>query len=140
VSVARGLRSGYYHENDQLSACATLTKCCVRVEDVRSLIPEFDRTFTTLTEGRAGPALFEVPVDVQRAAHPEAAFPSLPAAPAPLVPAQKEIEALADLLVSWRKPLLLAGGGGVSAGAAPLLLQLAERLGAPVFHTLNGKS
>src|SRR3954466_14554001 len=25
-SSARGLRSGYYHENDQLSACATLTK------------------------------------------------------------------------------------------------------------------
>src|SRR5262245_52942395 len=25
-SAARGLRSGYYHENDQASACATLTK------------------------------------------------------------------------------------------------------------------
>jgi acetolactate synthase-1/2/3 large subunit len=34
----------------------------------------------------------------------------------------------------------LAGGGVVSANAGGHLVQLAERLGAPVFHTLNGKS
>src|SRR5262249_49237739 len=39
-----------------------------------------------------------------------------------------------------RKPLLMAGGGVVSAGASAELAELAERLGAPVFHTLMGKS
>ncbi len=39
----------------------------------------------------------------------------------------------------WKKPLLLAGGGVLSANASPLLVQLAERLGAPVFHTAMGK-
>src|SRR5205807_1585182 len=36
--------------------------------------------------------------------------------------------------------LILAGGGAVSAGAGPVLVRLAERLGAPVHHTANGKT
>jgi acetolactate synthase-1/2/3 large subunit len=46
---------------------------------------------------------------------------------------------LADLLSGWKKPLILAGGGVVTAGAETLLQQVAERLGAPVFHTGMGK-
>jgi thiamine pyrophosphate-dependent acetolactate synthase large subunit-like protein len=140
ATAGRGLRSGYYHENDQQSACLTITKWRARVEDVRDIVPECDRTFAALTERRPGPALFEVPVDVFRAEHPDRPFMPLPAASLPLTPSPKEIEALAALVAGWRKPLLLAGGGVLSAGAEPWLLQLAERIGAPVFHTLNGKS
>jgi acetolactate synthase-1/2/3 large subunit len=140
AAAGRGLRSGYYHENDQLSACATITKYRVRVEDVHAIIPEFDRAFTALVEGRPGPVLFEVPVDVLRAELPHPSFPPLPAASAPLRPASKDIEKLAELVAGWRKPLLLVGGGVICSGAEPWLLQLAVRIGAPVFHTLNGKS
>ena len=49
------------------------------------------------------------------------------------------MEALARLVAGWRRPLLLAGGGVVSAGAEEALRQVAERLGAPVFHTAMGK-
>src|SRR5262249_4028648 len=54
-TAARGVRSGYYHENDQLSACATFTKHRARVEEVQSLLPEFDRAFAALTDQRPGP-------------------------------------------------------------------------------------
>lgn len=140
ATPGRGLRSGYYHENDQLSVCSTITKWRSRVEDVRAIDPEIDRAFAALTERRPGPALFEVPVDVLRAELPHRASLPVPAALPPLAPAPKEMEALAALVSGWRKPLLLAGGGVLSAGAEPWLLQLAERIGAPVFHTLNGKS
>src|SRR5437762_11649714 len=36
--VAAGLRSGYYHENEQLAAAATLTKWRARVDDGRGLV------------------------------------------------------------------------------------------------------
>ena len=49
------------------------------------------------------------------------------------------MEALARLVAEWRRPLILAGGGVVSAGAEPALRQVAERLGAPVVHTAMGK-
>jgi acetolactate synthase-1/2/3 large subunit len=136
---ARGPRSGYYHENDQRAACSHFTKGQVGITDVQALLPELDRAWVTLTEGRPGPVLFDVPGDVLRADAPGGTFPPPPAAPAPLAPRPQEIEALAQLIAGWRRPLLLAGGGVLTAGAEADLVQLAERLGAPVFHTLMGK-
>src|SRR5260370_11961981 len=93
ATTGRGLRSGYYHENDQLSACATITKWRAHVKDVRDIVPEFDRAFAALTERRPGPALFEGPVDILRAEHPNQATP-LPAATVPLTPTPKDLETL----------------------------------------------
>jgi acetolactate synthase-1/2/3 large subunit len=43
------------------------------------------------------------------------------------------------MIAGWKRPLLLAGGGVVSAHCESQLSQLAERLGSPVFHTAMGK-
>jgi acetolactate synthase-1/2/3 large subunit len=136
----RGLRSGYYHENDQLTACATMTKWAVRAEDVADVVPALDRAFAALMEGRPGPVLFEVPLDVLRAEMPPGAWPPLPEAAAPPSPSRADVANLAKAIKGWSRPLLLAGGGAVSAGAGAALMQLAERLSAPVFHTAMGKS
>jgi acetolactate synthase-1/2/3 large subunit len=134
-----GPRSGYYHENDQLSAVATFTKHRCRVERPQDVVTHLDRAWCEMTTGRPGPVLLEVPVDVQRAEHPADPFPPIPDAPVPLSPRPGDIAALADLLGRWKKPLILAGGGVISAGAESLLVRVAERLGAPMFHTGMGK-
>src|SRR5438270_11778455 len=79
--AGRGLRSGYYHENDQLSACATLTKCRLRAEDVAEVVPLLDRACTALTTGRPGPVLIELPLDVLRGEAAAEPWPALPPAP-----------------------------------------------------------
>src|SRR5262249_32175382 len=120
-TAGAGLRSGFYHENDQQSACATLTTERARVERVGDLVPELDRCFTALTGGRPGPILFEVPLDVQRAEAPadlvNGPWPAVPSPAGPAQPAAVQVDALARLVASWRRPLILAGGGVVSAGA-----------------------
>lgn len=136
---SREPRSGYYHENDQLSAFASFTKGQVRVEEPGAMVRDLDRAWRLMTEGRPGPVLFEVPGKVFWAEAPAAAWPSLPAPPAPLTPRSQDIEALAKLLTGWRKPLLMVGGGVITAGAGAEVTQLAERLGAPIFNTLMGK-
>jgi acetolactate synthase-1/2/3 large subunit len=136
----RGLRSGFYHENDQLTACGTMTKLALRADSTEEVIAATDAAFAALTQGRPGPVLLEVPLDVLRADLPGAAWPSTPAPAEPVPPSGADVTALANLVGGWRRPLLLAGGGVVSAGAAAPLMQLAERLGAPVFHTAMGKS
>jgi acetolactate synthase-1/2/3 large subunit len=136
----RGVRSGYYHENDQLTACATMTKWAARVEDVADVVPALDRAFAALTEGRPGPVLFEVPLDVLRAELPPGAWPAPPAPASPQAPHPSDVAEMARLLQRRPRPLLLAGGGAVSAGAGPALMRVADRLGAPVFHTAMGKS
>jgi acetolactate synthase-1/2/3 large subunit len=134
-----GLRTGYYHENDQRSACATFTKLCARVESADGVAATVDSCFQVAAEGRPGPVLLEIPLDVQRAAATVRA-PPLPTTVSPPAPSAREVEALARLVSGWRRPLLLAGGGVVTSGAGPLLTGLADRLGAPVFHTFMGKS
>src|SRR5439155_606655 len=130
--AGRGLRSGYYHENDQLRVCETLTKHRVRVEEATHIIAGVDEAWQALTAGRPGPVLLEVPLDVLRAEVPAADWLPLPAPPSPLQPRPPDMDALARLVAGWRRPLLLVGGGVTSANAGPLLLRLAERLGAPV--------
>ncbi len=134
------LRSGYYHENEQLSACLTFTKWRARVEDMQFLIPELDRAFVTMMDGRPGPVLFEVPLDVLRSEFTASASVTMPLAPVRLAPSSRDMQTLAELIGGWRKPLLIVGGGVITAGAEALLVELAERLGTPVFHTFMGKT
>jgi len=135
--AGRGLRSGYYHENDQLRVCETCTKMTIRVDDIRDVTPLLDRAFHAMSEGRPGPVLFEVPLDVLRGETTLDDSP-VPSSPVPRDPAPGEVETLARLVRGWRRPILLAGGGVITAEAGPQLKELAERLGAPVFHTAMG--
>jgi acetolactate synthase-1/2/3 large subunit len=137
---SREPRSGYYHENDQLRAFAPFTKAQIRVERVADLIPELDWAWITLTENRPGPVLFEVTGDVLRAEAPCGVMPPMPSTLSRLAPTTEDVQRLARLIGNWRRPLLIAGGGVISSDACPELLRVAERLGAPVFHTLMGKT
>lgn len=134
----RGLRTGYYHENEQGAACAHFTKKTYHVDDASRMVESIDDAWRTLTEGRRGPVLFEVPVDVLRASVPD----EMPAPPEPAprpAPDPAAVEAMAKLIASWKRPLILAGGGVVAAEAEDVLARLSLTLGAPVFHSANGK-
>jgi acetolactate synthase-1/2/3 large subunit len=134
----RGLRSGYYHENQQLDACCTFTKRLVSLSR-ETLVEEVDAAFFALRQGRPGPVLLDFPLDVQRSEVEESAIRSLPELGKPALPSSSAIANLAQLVSTWKRPLLLGGGGVMSAGAEKEFAQLADRLGAPAFHTLMGK-
>lgn len=134
-----GPRSGYYHENDQLAACVPLTKWRAAVPHVDCLIADLDQAWLQLTEGRPGPVLLDVPGAVLRSALLEAPLPAPLTTLVPRWPGDAEVAALARMVSSWTRPLLLAGGGVVAAGAEDELRRLAERLGAPVLNTFMGK-
>jgi acetolactate synthase-1/2/3 large subunit len=138
-SAGRGLRSGYYHENEQARVCETCTKVRIRVEEPGAIVAAVDRAFLAMRSGRPGPVLLEVPVDVLRAEATLDPGPSPPTRPPASPPDPARIEALAQRVARWQRPLLLAGGGVITAGASAPLRELAERLGAPVFHTAMGK-
>src|SRR5437660_989461 len=134
------VRSGYYHENDQIDALKTLTKCQFRALRPEAIPLSVDWTFTRMPAERPGPVFFEIPLDAQRAAYEGKLPVPEPQPVAPPAPSPPDIERLAGALRGWRKPLLIIGGGVVSADATQELAQLADRLGAPVFHTFMGKS
>lgn len=120
---------------------AAVTKKSFTVNSVEELPFVLHRAFSAMLTGRPGPVHLEVPMDVQAAMadvelHDLAA--RIPVGVAHPDPAA--IEAAADLLAQAKRPVLALGGGAITAEASPAIIALAERLGAPVVTTWNGKS
>jgi acetolactate synthase-1/2/3 large subunit len=109
-----------------------------RVDDIPGVIR---RAFTALRTGSPGPVVLEMPQDVLNAEGADAALHYDPVGPGRrAAPDPQDIEHAADLLVQAHFPILNAGGGALSAGAAPEVRELAELLSMPVATTLVGKS
>jgi acetolactate synthase-1/2/3 large subunit len=98
------------------------------------------RAWNAMTTGRPGPILLDVPMDVQAEAAevtlPEPAERTAHGRPRPDADA---VERAARLLSEAKRPVIVAGGGVIGSEATAELRALAERLGAPVVTTWNGK-
>jgi acetolactate synthase-1/2/3 large subunit len=128
--------TGYLHEMpSQQRAMAGVVERSVRVMSHAELGRELADAFAAFRSQRPRARYVEVPLDLLA----EAADAEVPLAPAvgPRAPATAAVAAAAELLAAAERPGVIAGGG--AAGAAEQLLALAERLGAPVITTANGK-
>ena len=98
------------------------------------------RAWNQMLSGRPGPVLLDLPMDVQAEAA-DVLIPDPDAREARHGPraAGQDIERAAALLRTARRPVIVAGGGVMLAAAWAELTTLAERLGAPVVTTWQGK-
>jgi thiamine pyrophosphate-dependent acetolactate synthase large subunit-like protein len=99
----------------------------------------FRRAFSRLRNGRGGPALVEVPLDLFNEQFP-GVLTYQPATSARYGPDPVEIRRAAAALVEAKTPVIYAGQGVHYAQAWDSLKKLAELLGAPVATSLQGKS
>lgn len=130
---------GTLHETKDASAMvAAIAEWSRRVSSAAEAVEAVHDAFALFRTGRPRPVHIEIPLDVLEA---PADVPAEARQPRP-VPARVsgDPEALAEaarLLVEAKTPVIVAGGGAVDAAHEVTLL--AERLGAPVLTTLNGK-
>jgi tartronate-semialdehyde synthase len=106
--------------------------CITEPQQVPSIMRE---AFRTAREGRPGPVLIDLPLDVQMA---DIAYD--PAADAPLAvhkvaPNPEQIARAIDMLLAAEKPVIIMGGGVLLARACEPLVRLAEYLALPVITT-----
>lgn len=131
-----GQDMGQLHETkDSSGALSRLLVWSRRVRTAEAAAQAVVDAFEEFGRKRPGPVHIEVPLDVLEGPWlselPEpAVLPEPVVAPAPVAEA-------ADLLRAARTPMIVAGGG--ARGAAAELRAVAERLGAPVATTANGK-
>ncbi|HEY6057485.1 MAG TPA: thiamine pyrophosphate-binding protein, partial [Candidatus Limnocylindrales bacterium] len=98
------------------------------------------RAWNQMLSGRPGPVLLDLPMDVQAdAAEVTIPEPDRREARGGPRPAADDVERATVLLRASQRPVIVAGGGVILAGAATELTALAERLGAPVVTTWQGK-
>ena len=130
-------------ELDQRSLMKPLTKWNAVLDRAADIPRVFRAAFEAMTTGRPGAAHIALPFDVQNGpvdredvwADPTlGAFPSRRVAPDPFF-----TELAAKLLRSAKRPLFICGGGVVLSGAETELLNLAEKICAPVATTVSGK-
>jgi tartronate-semialdehyde synthase len=116
-----------------------VTKKAYYVREAAQVPWVFRDAFRTCKEGRPGPVLIDLPVDVQRGEvdyDPEidGALPIL-RAPGD----ERRIRRAVHLLLEAEKPVLLVGGGAISAGACNEFRAFAEYLQIPVVNTSMAK-
>ncbi|HOK79277.1 MAG TPA: biosynthetic-type acetolactate synthase large subunit [bacterium] len=129
-----------FQEVDTTGISRPITKHNYLVKSTEHLSRVFKEAFFIARTGKPGPVLIDIPVDVQRGeadfVYPETIEirsykPVYHGHPL-------QIERALSLIDSSRQPLILAGGGVISANASEELRKFAEKTNIPVALTLMG--
>ena len=127
---------GQLHEAKNTSAAMDqLVHWSRRVRSAEEAADAVADAFAGFAAGRPRPVHIEIPVDVL-----EQQWTGMPRTPVDVTVAAADsasVRRAAEVLSKAQRPLLVAGGGAVDAQAE--VTALAERLGAPVATTVNGK-
>jgi acetolactate synthase-1/2/3 large subunit len=109
----------------------------IRVEEIPFVM---HRAFNTMLSGRPGPVHVELPMDLQcESADVEIHDLSRRMAVGVAHPDPEAVRRAVELLVASERPVICAGGGAISSNASAALTALAEKVGAAVSFTWNGK-
>ena len=125
---------------DIVEIARPVTKWAVQVKETAQLPWVFRQAFRVAREGRPGPVLIDLPLNVQKG--PEIDYDPAADGRLPFVRPEPNEHAIAhtiELVRAAERPLIMAGGGVIIADAAPELVALAEYLQVPVTPTLMGK-
>ncbi|HWH94774.1 MAG TPA: 5-guanidino-2-oxopentanoate decarboxylase [Baekduia sp.] len=131
-----GRGNGELHETkDQRAALNAIVAYSHRVTSVPEIPIAVAQAFAAMTSGRPRPVHLEIPVDVlEERGEADVVRPlRVPVS----TPDAEDLDAAAARLAAAARPAILVGGGARSAAAE--VRALAERLGAPVVCTINGK-
>jgi len=131
------------HGVDQLELAKPITKAAYRIEHQDDVIDTIYRAYQQATEGKPGPVLIEIPVNLQlftdTVSKPLTYQNYLDRQPLKEPRELPELTAKAvELLVNAKRPGLFVGWG--ARGAKKQLINLADKLQIPVTTTLQGLS
>ncbi len=131
-----------FQEADIIGVTMPITKYNYLLEDAEDVPKTVKGAYYLAGTGRPGPILIDFPKDVQRAKVKKAKHPktiSFESYNPVLKPHPRQIKVAVRQLMDAERPLILSGGGVITANASNELVRLAELLGVPVTTTSMGK-
>ncbi|MCL2036794.1 MAG: biosynthetic-type acetolactate synthase large subunit [Oscillospiraceae bacterium] len=127
-----------FQEVDIVSITKTMVKYNYIVKDVNQLETALNDAFRVANEGRKGPVLIDIPKNVQSdVCEYVGAVPEFQATQS-RENAACDLDEIVEAINNAERPFIYAGGGVISAGAESELLQLSEKLSAPVGLSMMG--
>ncbi|WLP88519.1 thiamine pyrophosphate-binding protein [Gordonia sp. NB41Y] len=131
-----GFGNGLLHEiRDQTASMAAVVHRAVRVSQVSEIPAAVAQLWGEMIDGRPRPVYLEIPLDLFDVTAEIDDYPR--AVTAQHVAADDAIERAAAAITAAQSPIVVVGGGAGSASEQ--VTALAERIGAPVLTTTNGK-
>ena len=130
-----------FQETPIVEVCRAVTKHHYLIQRTEDIVRVFKEAFHIATTGRPGPVIVDVPKDVQTNKIVVTDWDppmNLPGYRPYRRATQPELQKVLELMRNSKRPIIYAGGGIVSSGAAPHLKAFAERTGIPVALTLLG--
>ncbi|QQO08890.1 thiamine pyrophosphate-dependent enzyme [Breznakiella homolactica] len=109
------------------------------VLDASRIAETLREAFAEARSGRPGPVLIDLPLDIQMADIEFNIADYTPVVPGKAKPDQQLIKKAVSLLDAAENPVIVMGGGTVSAGAEKQLLEFAEFMNIPVITTYMAK-
>lgn len=128
-----------FQETDILDVTMPVTKHNFKIKDAKALVPSIREAFAIAKKGRPGPVLVDVPRDIFFAD-----VDYSPVEEAPKQPGKPDADFLicaaeaAEEIAKAERPVVIVGGGVVSAGASTEVIAFIEKFHLPVVHTLMG--
>ncbi len=139
----QAMEKGWWQTLGVLQPLAEAAKWQTRVERPDQAVDAVRRALRESVTGRPGVAQIDMPIDVSTENLGDVALPEIFPHSAPLHrpwPDPSAVEKCVDLIRETARPVLLVGGGAAFSGAGDALLQLAERLHAPVVNSPTSRS
>ncbi|MEC9473293.1 MAG: thiamine pyrophosphate-binding protein [Actinomycetota bacterium] len=134
----RGKAKGFLHEFEkQPDMLRSVCRAVASVQYTEDISKDIAGVVDDIRRGRPQPGAVEIPIDLQyRTA--EVRIVGSPETQR-LTPDDSLLDQAAELLQRSERPVIWAGGGVNISGAATELTALAERIGAPVTTTIEGR-
>ncbi len=132
----RMVRQLGFQETDIVAMAKPITKAAWMVNSAEELPEALRRAFALAVEGRPGPVLLDIPMDVQRDAT-DGQLPDAPIhAPSEGVEDAEFYDDLFAHLARSERPLILVGGGVRSGKAAAACREFIDQAGVPAVNSL----
>ena len=125
---------------NSVDSFSTVTKYVEQINDIASVPDTMRRAFYRLKNGRPGPVMVEIPIDVADKEIDESSVSQYQKAITVRSSADEDaVMRVAKTILTSNTPLLYAGQGILYSGASKELQELAELTNIPVATTMAGK-
>jgi acetolactate synthase-1/2/3 large subunit len=130
-------RQNGFQEFDIVNAVDDITKYTVRINSETDLLGELKKCWTLANEGRPGPVLMDIPIDVQQElALDNPKFSLEPTQNLGKFDNNEKAHELLELIKASKQPVVLLGGGIRTSQSVDLIRKLVGKWKLPVLYSL----
>ena len=140
LSIDKEVRQLGFQETDIVTMVKPITKFALQLSTAQQITSVLPHAFEIASEGRCGPVLIDIPMNLQREVVNTVAVSYMKENPQiDMVEARKFIQLLNVALHNAKRPLFLVGGGVLQSKMESKVRQIIEKTHIPAVFSLHGK-